>query len=412
MSETTATLEELRARVDSVRTGGVAEGFPAIHKVGRQKPFGANGRVAIVDGAARRSPRRAPSSRSSTSSTSRASPAPRWWRAPASIRPKSTWRSSAASCRRSTAPNLGREVVFRASLPASVPGSAVNLACASSNRAITSGAEAILQGEAEVVLAGGAESLSNVPMQFSRNAAAKFQALQKARTLGARLAARRRAPAARLRAGAAGDRRVHHRPDHGRVVREDGEGERHLAAARRTRSRCSRTSAPRRPRPRAASRPDRAGLPAAALRAAGGPRQRRARRLDPRGARRAAAGLRPPLRHAHRRQLLADHRRRLGGAADERGEGARRSAARRSATSAPGPASRSRPEAAPAGAGLRRAAGARARRAHARRHRPGRDARGVRGAGALEPQGVRLAEVRARGARAAARRWARSTSSA
>ena len=51
MSETAATLDEIRARADSVRTGGVAEGFPAIHKVGRQKPFGANGRVAILAGA-------------------------------------------------------------------------------------------------------------------------------------------------------------------------------------------------------------------------------------------------------------------------------------------------------------------------------------------------------------------------
>ncbi|MEE8368818.1 MAG: beta-ketoacyl synthase N-terminal-like domain-containing protein, partial [Thermoanaerobaculia bacterium] len=69
------------------------------------------------------------------------------------------------------APNLGREVVFRVSLPPNIPGSTVNLACASSSRAITSGAEAILTGQCEVVLAGGAESLSNVPIQYSRKAA-------------------------------------------------------------------------------------------------------------------------------------------------------------------------------------------------------------------------------------------------
>ncbi|HMB53829.1 MAG TPA: acetyl-CoA C-acyltransferase FadI [Thermoanaerobaculia bacterium] len=82
------------------------------------------------------------------------------------------------------APNLGREVVFRASLPDTTVGTTVNLACASSNRAITFGAEAILKGEAEVVLAGGAESLSNVPIRFSDEAAHIFMQLARARSLG------------------------------------------------------------------------------------------------------------------------------------------------------------------------------------------------------------------------------------
>ena len=86
------------------------------------------------------------------------------------------------------APNLGREVVFRASLPMSVPGVTVNLACASSTRAITFVAEAMLAGECEVGLAGGAESLSNVPIQFSRRASHAFMELGKARTMGQRLA--------------------------------------------------------------------------------------------------------------------------------------------------------------------------------------------------------------------------------
>jgi acetyl-CoA acyltransferase len=84
------------------------------------------------------------------------------------------------------APNLGREVVFRASLPDTAVGTTVNLACASSNRAITFGAEAILKGEAQVVLAGGAESLSNVPIRFSDEAAHVFMQLAKARSLGAK----------------------------------------------------------------------------------------------------------------------------------------------------------------------------------------------------------------------------------
>jgi len=86
------------------------------------------------------------------------------------------------------APNLGREVVFRASLPMTIPGTTVNLACASSNRAITSAAEAILSGQVEVALAGGAESLTNVPIQYSRNAARRLIEFSKARSTGKKLA--------------------------------------------------------------------------------------------------------------------------------------------------------------------------------------------------------------------------------
>lgn len=81
------------------------------------------------------------------------------------------------------APNLGREVVLRAGLPKTIAGSTVNLACASSNQAITSAAEAILAGQAEVVLAGGAESLSNPPILYSRNASKRFVELSKARSM-------------------------------------------------------------------------------------------------------------------------------------------------------------------------------------------------------------------------------------
>jgi acetyl-CoA acyltransferase len=87
------------------------------------------------------------------------------------------------------APNLGREIVFRAGLPMSIPGTTVNLACASSNRALTSGAEAILRGDAEIVLVGGSESLSNVPLTFSKRAAGKFVTLSKAKSTGRKLSA-------------------------------------------------------------------------------------------------------------------------------------------------------------------------------------------------------------------------------
>lgn len=183
-----ATREELGARADSVRTGGVGPGFPASHRVGRQKPFGANGRVAILAGA------RTPFARAGTDLKDLdvidlAGIAGAEAVARAGIDADEIDRAIFGCVVPALhGPNLGREAVFRAALPARVTGSAVNLACASSNRAITDGAEAILLGDAEVVLAGGAESLSNVPVQFPRGAVAKFQALQKARSIGARLA--------------------------------------------------------------------------------------------------------------------------------------------------------------------------------------------------------------------------------
>ena len=85
------------------------------------------------------------------------------------------------------APNLGREVILRTALPKWIPGTTVNLACASSNRAITSGAEAILSGQAEVVLAGGAESLSTVPITFSQNASQRFIQASRARSMPGKL---------------------------------------------------------------------------------------------------------------------------------------------------------------------------------------------------------------------------------
>ncbi|HEX2224574.1 MAG TPA: acetyl-CoA C-acyltransferase FadI [Thermoanaerobaculia bacterium] len=87
------------------------------------------------------------------------------------------------------APNLGREVVFRTSLPFQIPGVTLNLACASSTRAVTFGVSTILSGETDVVLAGGAESLTNVPIQFSRKAARTFMEVNKAKTLPQRAGA-------------------------------------------------------------------------------------------------------------------------------------------------------------------------------------------------------------------------------
>jgi acetyl-CoA acyltransferase len=86
------------------------------------------------------------------------------------------------------APNLGREVSLRAGLPKSVPAHTVNRACASASQAIADVASSILLGHADVGIAGGAESLSDVPILHSRRMARILVDAQRARSLGARLA--------------------------------------------------------------------------------------------------------------------------------------------------------------------------------------------------------------------------------
>ena len=87
------------------------------------------------------------------------------------------------------APNLGRETALGVSLPRSVPANTINRACASSNQAIADVASAILLGHIEVGIAGGAESLSSVPILHSRGMTSALMAASKARSLGGRLGA-------------------------------------------------------------------------------------------------------------------------------------------------------------------------------------------------------------------------------
>jgi len=60
-------------------------------------------------------------------------------------------------------PNPARQVGRRAGLPDRVPATTINKACASGLEAVASGARSIALGEAEVVLAGGIESMSLMP---------------------------------------------------------------------------------------------------------------------------------------------------------------------------------------------------------------------------------------------------------
>jgi acetyl-CoA acyltransferase len=84
------------------------------------------------------------------------------------------------------APNIAREVGL-AVLPKTVPAVTVSRACSSANQAITDAAQMIEVGQAEVVVAGGAESLSHVPITVSDKLSKTLVIASRGKTLRQRL---------------------------------------------------------------------------------------------------------------------------------------------------------------------------------------------------------------------------------
>src|SRR5690606_6705591 len=60
--------------------------------------------------------------------------------------------------------NVARNALLRAGFPVDVPGATINRFCSSGLQTIAMGAQAIMTGMADVVLAGGVEMMSQVPM--------------------------------------------------------------------------------------------------------------------------------------------------------------------------------------------------------------------------------------------------------
>ena len=85
------------------------------------------------------------------------------------------------------APNLARETVLGAGLPPRIEAYTVSRACASSNQSIVAAAEAIASGQVDTAIAGGAESLSNVPILVSKPLTRALLAVRKAKTLAGRV---------------------------------------------------------------------------------------------------------------------------------------------------------------------------------------------------------------------------------
>ncbi len=60
-------------------------------------------------------------------------------------------------------PNVARQISYRSEIPVNVPAYTVNKACGSGLKAIVLAAQQVMLGRAEIVLAGGSESMSRVP---------------------------------------------------------------------------------------------------------------------------------------------------------------------------------------------------------------------------------------------------------
>src|ERR1700678_2808009 len=64
--------------------------------------------------------------------------------------------------------NIGRSAVLAAGWPESIPGTTVNRACGSSQQALDFAVHAVMSGQQDVVVAGGVEVMSRVPLGAAR----------------------------------------------------------------------------------------------------------------------------------------------------------------------------------------------------------------------------------------------------
>ncbi len=70
--------------------------------------------------------------------------------------------------------NLARMALLLARFPYSVPGSTVNRLCGSSLEALIQAARAIWTGDADVIIAGGAENMSRAPFTIAKNTSGRM----------------------------------------------------------------------------------------------------------------------------------------------------------------------------------------------------------------------------------------------
>jgi acetyl-CoA C-acetyltransferase/acetyl-CoA acyltransferase len=80
------------------------------------------------------------------------------------------------------AANVARIIALRAGIPEHVPAFTVHRNCASGCEAFTQAYEKMVAGRGEVFIVGGTESMSQVPLLYTHQAAAKFSRLARAKS--------------------------------------------------------------------------------------------------------------------------------------------------------------------------------------------------------------------------------------
>ncbi len=87
----------------------------------------------------------------------------------------------------STAANISRVVALNAGLPQKVSAHTVHRNCASALESIAAGFDKICAGQADTVIAGGTESMSNMPLLFTKSFVNIFRKVMGAKTIGQKL---------------------------------------------------------------------------------------------------------------------------------------------------------------------------------------------------------------------------------
>jgi acetyl-CoA acyltransferase len=85
--------------------------------------------------------------------------------------------------------NIARVVALLAGIPERVPAYTVQRNCASGMESIVHAHERIATGQAELIVAGGTESMTGIPLYMSAGMTRMFERLMRAKTVGARAAA-------------------------------------------------------------------------------------------------------------------------------------------------------------------------------------------------------------------------------
>lgn len=87
------------------------------------------------------------------------------------------------------APNIARIAGLKAGIPQHVPAYTVQRNCASGMQSISDAAMMIQMGHADILIAGGVESMSNIPFLFKKGAQKKFTRLNRSKSIGEKLSA-------------------------------------------------------------------------------------------------------------------------------------------------------------------------------------------------------------------------------